>query len=225
MGANNYDFNSFDRLFQPAIFLSDKDGQRYNLDKRMQRAKSYGGSRPRSERFWWHTQPKPPEVGMENGVEVTNPQAYTIHASEKHIKTLTNGQPVSSFEKPVGPTYLHHSPPAAFEDIKKNGLKPAITAWAGEDSKRFGVFLTRDNSAVDSSGAPSSGSHDVWEVNVPKEDLRNGPDGDLYVERTIRPSEIRHVGHKHLGENHLGIQALAPGRAENCPTCSLGNRK
>lgn len=211
-------FQSLDNfVVDKPVFLSDAEGQEYNRQKRIQRSAAWG--RPNtmhSERFWWHTQTMPPESSVDRGITVLNPQGYSIHGSEAHIKTLTTGQRVDPYEEPIGPSLLHISPPQAHEDIKANGLRPYVTATSGHDSRRFGVFLSRTAGRIDFSGSGGRGS-DVWNVTVPKDDLRKGPAGDVYVERRIRPSEIQHVGHVCGGvaDSHIP----APGRAKDCSFC------
>jgi hypothetical protein len=211
-------FQNLDKnIVDKPVFLSDAEGQEYNRQKRIQRSAAWGSPNTmRSEGFWWHTQPRPAESSVDRGVTVLHPQSYNIHGSETHIKTLVSGQRVDPYEEPIGPTLLHIAPPHAHDDIKANGLRPYVTARSGHDSRRFGVFLSRTAGRIDFSGSGGTGS-DVWDVKVPKDDLRKGPDGDIYVERRIRPSEISHVGHVCVGaaDSHIPVS----GRAKDCPMC------
>ena len=208
-------FQELDKnIVNKPVFLSDSEGQEYNRQKQIQRSAAWGSPNTRrSERFWWHTQPRPTESTVENGITVLHPQSYHIHGSEAHVKTLVNGQRVDPYEEPIGQSLLHIAPTHAHDDIKANGLRPYVTATSGHDSRRFGVFLSRTSGRMDFSGSGGTGS-DVWNVTVPKEDLRKGPDGDIYVERRIRPSEIQHVGHVCSGASNP--HTPTPGRAKDC---------
>jgi hypothetical protein len=92
----------------------------------------------------------------------------------------------------------HGAPPKRFDEIMSGGIRPKITDKVGTDkyrARRFGVFL--GNGYTSSEGGDDA---DIFRVKVSEDDLRvdSGytPYGDnLYVERTIKPNEIEHLGH------------------------------
>ena len=211
------------QIFRTPAFLSDKEGQAWNVRKLIERHAArlqyWGGKAPEtptyhSEHIWWHTNPKPPSSEAINGVTRHNPDAYMVHESDAHIPTIHGTkQTVSPDEPVVAAGLIHHSPPAAHEDISTNGLRPSITATSGHDTRRFGVFLSPHFVGGRMHIHEARRGNDAWKVFVPKEDLRKGPDGDFYVERRIKPDEIVHVGHVHSSTE------IAPGKAADCKEC------
>jgi hypothetical protein len=211
-------------IFRTPAFLSDKEGQAWNVRKLIERhaarTQYWGGKAPEtptyhSEHIWWHSNPQPPSSERVDGAIRHNPDSYMVHESDAHITNIhgTN-QPISSMEPKVAAGLIHHSPPAAHEDISTNGLRPSITATSGHDTRRFGVFLSPHFVGEKQRIHEARKGNDAWKVFVPKNDLRKGPDGDFYVERHIKSDEIVHVGHVHSSTE------IAPGRAIDCKECA-----
>jgi hypothetical protein len=113
---------------------------------------------------------------------------------------------------------LRHSAPAARRaEIASTGIAPHVTDKVGMDkfsSKRYGVFLANKYT----SGEAGVGA-DVYRVNVPHHELRVDseytPHGEnLYMERTVQPHEVEHIGH--YGED----RNVHPGFHETCAGCA-----
>lgn len=121
----------------------------------------------------------------------------------------------------------HSAPPSRFDEIMANGIRPRITDKVGTEKysrRRFGVFLANDYT---SSEAGKLG--EVFRVKVPENDLRvdSGytPYGqNLYIERTIEPQEIEHLGHIPADKNDSEIETndfgLHNGRGTECTICN-----
>lgn len=136
----------------------------------------------------------------------------TTHHLHNQAKGISDGQPIKVGE-------LRHTAPASRrDDIAKQGITPKVTDKVGSEkftSKRFGVFLANDYTS-------SEGGYggDVYRVNVPHHELKVDseytPHGqNLYIERTIKPHELEHIGH--FGESS---HDLHPGLHEKCDTCA-----
>jgi dsDNA-binding SOS-regulon protein len=122
---------------------------------------------------------------------------------------------------------LRHSAPASrFDDITANGIRPKATNKVGGENytrRRFGVFLA--NGYTSSEAGERA---DVFKVKVPESDLRVDAGyakyGDnLYIERTIKPEELEHIGH-YAVEGRSG-EALHSGRGAECKDCDLIEKK
>jgi predicted acetyltransferase len=118
----------------------------------------------------------------------------------------------------------HSAPPARFDEIEKNGIKPKITDKVGTDNytkTRYGVFLANGYT----SGEAGDGA-DIFRISVPKDELRIDPytrNGDnLYVERTIKPGELEHLGHLPVVDGppgSLNENNLHNGQSSKCTIC------
>jgi hypothetical protein len=127
---------------------------------------------------------------------------------------------------PVG-ELRHSAPPGRFEEIMQNGIRPKITDKVGSEKysrRRFGVFLANDYTSTEAGRLA-----EVFRVKVPEDELRvdSGytPFGDnLYVERTIKPEEIEHLGHIPAGVPDTAIEVknagLHDGRGPECTICN-----
>jgi hypothetical protein len=125
---------------------------------------------------------------------------------------------------PIEVKELRHSAPAfRFDDIMANGIKPKATNKVGGDNytrRRFGVFLANDYTSSEAGERA-----DVFRVKVPENDLRvdSGytPFGEnLYIERTVKPEELEHIGHYPVGRGDLHS-----GRGAECKDCDLAEKK
>lgn len=121
----------------------------------------------------------------------------------------------------------HSAPPSRFDEIMENGIRPRITDKVGTEKysrRRFGVFLANDYT---SSEAGNLG--EVFRVKVPENNLRvdSGytPYGqNMYIERTLEPEEIEHLGHIPANSNDSDIEVnnfgLHNGRGTECTICN-----
>ena len=118
----------------------------------------------------------------------------------------------------------HSAPPARFDEIMKNGIRPKITDKVGTErysQRRFGVFMANDYTSAEAGELA-----DVFRIKVPENELRvdSGytPYGqNLYIERTIDPSEIEYLGHIPAGTSDESNDfALHDGRGAECTICN-----
>jgi hypothetical protein len=130
--------------------------------------------------------------------------------------------------KPIPVGELRHSaPPGRFEEIMQDGIRPKITDKVGSERysrRRFGVFLANDYTSTEAGRLA-----EVFRVKVPENELRvdSGytPNGaNLYIERTIKPEEIEHIGHIPADASDAAIEVkdagLHDGRGPECPICN-----
>lgn len=174
-----------------ARHMTDEEGQAYN--RRMRALGDYAG------KF----------AGT-----IGNEKALTQHLHNNRIFLMRNTRPDA---QPINFGELRHSAPASRrEEISTTGINPTVTDKVGSDkftSKRYGVFLANKYT----SGEAGTGA-DVYRVNVPTHELRVDseytPHGEnLYIERTVKPHEVEHLGH--YGED----RNVHPGFHEHCATC------
>ncbi len=127
---------------------------------------------------------------------------------------------------PVG-ELRHSAPPARFEEIMQNGIRPKITDKVGTEKysrRRFGVFLANNYTSSEAGKLA-----EVFRVKVPENDLRvdSGytPNGNnLYIERTIKPEELEHIGHIPADGSGSALDVktagLHDGRGPECTICN-----
>jgi hypothetical protein len=129
-----------------------------------------------------------------------------------------------STASPIKVKELRHSAPASrFDEITSNGIKPKATNKVGSENytrRRYGVFLANGYTS-----AEAGERADVFRVKVPESDLRvdagYAPYGDnLYIERTIKPEELEHIGHYPVKDSIFG-ETLHSGRGAECKDCDL----
>jgi hypothetical protein len=129
-----------------------------------------------------------------------------------------------STASPIKVKELRHSAPASrFDEITSNGIKPKATNKVGSENytrRRYGVFLANGYTS-----AEAGERADVFRVKVPDSDLRvdagYAPYGDnLYIERTIKPEELEHIGHYPVKDSIFG-ETLHSGRGAECKDCDL----
>jgi hypothetical protein len=167
------------------------------------------------------------EVSDEEGIEFNK----RMRALTEYLRPgSTSDETIEAQEKLMGTKInvgelRHSAPPSRFAEIEENGIQPKITDKVGTEKysrRRFGVFLANDYTSGE-----AGKDADVFRVKVPKDDLRvdSGytPYGDnLYIERTIEPSEIEHLGHKpavNIDPELLNEYDLHNGRSDKCTAC------
>jgi hypothetical protein len=125
-------------------------------------------------------------------------------------------------------TFYHTAPAHARPHIMINGLRPNLTSTVGnpkELKQRYGVFGNRHGAELsygfDAAHPDESGTKraDVYEITLPKEDLRIDSYGYPYAERTVKPHEFRIVAH--AMKTKTGEVIKHEGDSDSCRECRV----
>jgi hypothetical protein len=123
-------------------------------------------------------------------------------------------------------TFFHTAPAHARPSIMLNGLRPNLTTTIGnprELKQRYGVFGNRhgaelsygfDAAHPDEHGVKRA---DVYQVNLPVQDLRIDSYGYPYSERTVKPHEFKIVAH--AMRTKTGEIITHEGDSDSCREC------